>query len=70
MRDHFFDLIDGMIERLFQRAQDPLDSAVDASFRWRTFAEIPAKNKYNMDEVGSDTNKGRKKKVGGECSRP
>ena len=57
MRDHFFYLIDKMIAKLFERAQDPLDTAVDASFHWQTFAEIPAANKYNMDEMGSDTNK-------------
>ena len=64
MRDEFFNLIDRMVDRLFHRAQDPNDTAVDASFVWRTWAEIPAELKYNMDEMGSDSNKGRKKKVG------
>ena len=37
---------------------------MDASFTYRTWAEIPPDQIYNMDEVGSDTNKGRKKVVG------
>ena len=45
--------------------QDPLDTVVPATFKYRTFAEFPKEQKYNMDEVGSDTNKGRKKKVCG-----
>ena len=53
-----------MIARLHKRAQDPNDPAVDASFTYRTWAEIPASQEYNMDEVGSDTNKGLKKVVG------
>ena len=47
-----------MIAKLHRRAQDPNDSAVDASFTYRTWAEIPPDQIYNMDEVGSDTNKG------------
>lgn len=62
VRDEFFDLIDKMITRLFERGQNPDDETV---FPWRTFNEIPASNLYNMDEMGSDTNKGRKKKIGG-----
>ena len=57
-----------MVARLYERAQDPNDSRVDASFTWRTWTEIPAANIYNMDEVGSDTNKGRKKKIAGTDS--
>ena len=60
----FFDLIDRMITRLYERGQDPSDTTVP-SFHWKTFADIPASNKYNIDEVGSDTNKSRKKKVCG-----
>lgn len=57
-----------MMEKLYMRAQDPNDDEVPHSFRWKTFADLPATNKYNMDEMGSDTNKGRKKKVRGEES--
>jgi hypothetical protein len=64
VRDEFFNLIDRMVDRLYHRGQDPDDKGVDASFIWRTWADIPAANIYNMDEVGCDTNKGRKKKVG------
>jgi hypothetical protein len=52
-----------MVDRLYHRGQDPDDKGVDASFIWRTWADIPAANIYNMDEVGCDTNKERKKKV-------
>ena len=54
-----------MVDKLYQRAQDPNDDTVDSSFVYRTFADIPAAQKYNMDECGSDTNKGRKKAIGG-----
>ena len=54
-----------MVAKLHARGQDPMDNGVPSSFAWRTFKEIPNHLKYNMDEVGSDTNKGRKKVVGG-----
>ena len=52
-----------MIANLFRRGQDPNDHVVPDTFTYRTFAEFPKEQKYNMDEVGSDGNKGRKKKV-------
>ena len=63
VRDEFFALIDRMIANLFRRGQDPNDHVVPDTFTYRTFAEFPKEQKYNMDEVGSDGNKGRKKKV-------
>ena len=66
VKNSFFDLIDEMVDKLYQRAQDPNDDTVDSSFVYRTFADIPAAQKYNMDECGSDTNKGRKKAIGGQ----
>ena len=44
---------------MIQQFPDP------ATFNYKTFAEIPASLKYNMDEVGSDPNQGRKKKACG-----
>ena len=52
-----------MIANLFRRGQDPNDHVVPDTFTYRTFADFPKEQKYNMDEVGSDGNKGRKKKV-------
>jgi len=52
-----------MFAKLHARAEDPNDPAV-ASFPWKTPDECPATNWYNMDEMGADTNKGQKKKVG------
>ena len=54
-----------MVANLYRRAQDPDDKGVDASFVWPTFDKVPARCKYNMDEMGSDTNKGRKKIIAG-----
>ena len=65
MRQGFFDLVDKMTTNLYQRAQDPNDPRVDKSFVYKTFGEIPDVQKYNMDEIGSDSNKGRKKVVAG-----
>ena len=65
VRDEFFDTVDNMIARLFERGQDPTDKAVPSSFCWKTWGDIPPQNKYNMDEMGSDTNKSRRKKVAG-----
>ena len=65
MRQGFFDLVDKMVTNLYQRAQDPNDPRVDKSFVYTTFGEIPDVQKYNMDEIGSDSNKGRKKVVAG-----
>ena len=50
-----------MMATLYRRGQDPEDTNVDASFKYRTFDSMPARLKYNMDEMASDTNKGRKK---------
>ena len=55
-----------MFEKLYARAQDPDDTMVSSSFKWRSFGDMPARLKFNMDEIGSDTNKGRKKKVAGD----
>ena len=54
-----------MIARLFELGQDPADIALPSSFWWKTWGDIPQQNKYNMDEMGSDTNKSRRKKVAG-----
>ena len=51
VRQRFFAFIDEMMETLYQRGQDPNDTVVPATFRWRTFKEFPARLKYNMDEV-------------------
>ena len=63
---NFFDMVDEMFEKLYARAQDPDDEIVSSSFKWRSFGDTPACLKFNMDEIGSDTNKGRKKKVAGD----
>ena len=55
-----------MVAKLYARGQDPDDKSVDSSFPWRTAADISPGNMANMDEMGADTNKGRKKKV---CSK-
>jgi hypothetical protein len=65
VRQGFFDLVDKMTTNLYQRAQDPNDPRVDKSFVYKTFGEIPDVQKYNMDEIGNDSNKGRKKVVAG-----
>ena len=65
MRQGFFDLVDRMTANLYRRAQDPNDPRVDKSFVYKTFGEIPDVQKYNMDEIGNDSNKGRKKVVAG-----
>ena len=68
VRTGFFDKIDRMMEKLYQRGQDPNDKEVCSSFIYRTFDEMPRHLKFNMDEVGTNTNKGRKKKVAGDYS--
>ena len=65
MRQGFFDLVDNMTTNLYGRAQDPNDPRVDKSFVYKTFGEIPDAQKYNMDEIGNDSNKGRKNVVAG-----
>jgi hypothetical protein len=65
VRQGFFDLVDKMTTNLYRRAQDPNDPRVDKSFVYKTFGEIPDAQKYNMDEIGNDSNKGRKKVVAG-----
>ena len=65
MRQGFFDLVDKMTANLYRRAQDPNDPRVDKSFVYKTFGEIPDVQKYNMDEIGNDSNTGRKKVVAG-----
>ena len=52
-----------MIANLYARGQDPGDEGVPSSFTWKSPSEIPAANLFNLDEMGSDTNKGRKKKI-------
>ena len=61
VRDEFFDLIDRIVTKLYERSIDPSDSTVHTF--WQSFAEIPAANIYNMDEVGCDSNKARVTKV-------
>ena len=60
---NFVALIDDMMAKLYARGQDPDDHEVPSTFRWSTFESFPAAQKFNMDEVGSDTNAGRKKAV-------
>ena len=31
---------------------------------WRTFADVPSANKYNMDEIATNTSKHRREKIG------
>ena len=50
-----------MVTKLYERSIDPSDSTVHTF--WQSFAEIPAANIYNMDEVGCDSNKARVTKV-------
>ena len=64
VRDAFFDLYEGMIEKLYKRGQDPNDHKIPSSFVWRHPSEIPPEFLYNMDEVGNDTNKSRARVVG------
>lgn len=52
-----------MVAKLYTRGQDPTDNTVPTSFSWKSPAEIPAANLFNMDEMGSDSNKMRKKKI-------
>ena len=68
MRDEFFDLIERMFAKLHARALDPTDKKITC-FPWSHPSECPAANWYNMDEIGSDTNKARKKKVEGKGSQ-
>ena len=63
MYEEFCNLYEKMVAGLYARGQDPGDTVVPASFKWKSPSEIPAANLFNMDEMGSDTNKGRKKKV-------
>ena len=63
VRDAFFDKADQMVATLWARGQDPNDKEVPY-WPWKRFCEIPGANLYNMDEVGSDPNKGRKKTTG------
>lgn len=50
----------------YLRAQDPNEGEIPHSFHCKKFAELPAVNKYKKGEMGSDTNKGLKKRVRGE----
>jgi len=68
VRDEFFDLIERMFAKLHARALDPTDKKITC-FPWSHPSECPAANWYNMDEIGSDTNKARKKKVEGKGSQ-
>lgn len=52
-----------MMDKLHARGQDPNDPLVPASFTYRTFADVLKECLYNMDEMGSDTNRGRAKVV-------
>lgn len=54
-------MVDEMVHKLYARARDVNDPLVNASWIWDSFAAIPGDNKANMDEIGSNTNKGRKK---------
>lgn len=64
----FFTTADESIKRLYRRGQDPEDTAVPSTFTWTSFSEIPARNLYNMDEIGADTTQARKRKIVGAHS--
>jgi len=51
VRETYFCKLDAYINTLYNMGK----------IKWKSFAEIPAKFKYNMDELGSDTTKRRKK---------
>ena len=62
LRDQFFALVDTMFKKLSQRSQDPEDSLFN-KFPWDSLGLVPPSQIYNMDEMGVDTNKSRKKKA-------
>ena len=62
VRDQFFALVDKMFKRLYERSQDPGDPIING-FNWKSLADVPAHHLFNMDEMGTDTNKSRKKKA-------
>ena len=62
VRDQFFALVDTMFKKLNQRSQDPEDSLFN-KFPWDSLGLVPPSQIYNMDEMGVDTNKSRKKKA-------
>ena len=53
VRDLWFQKMDNFIKELFELKLVP----------WRSMAEVPAANEYNMDELASDTTKRRDKVV-------
>ena len=61
VRDQFFALVDNMFKRLCERSQDPGDQLT--GFYWNSLSDVPPSQLFNMDEMGSDTNKSRKKKA-------
>jgi hypothetical protein len=65
VRDEFFNTYERMVAKLYARGQDPDDRSVPASFQiqWSHPSNIPNTNIYNMDEVGTNFNNTRKKKV-------
>ena len=65
MRDQFFALVDNMFKKLHQRSQDPNDSVFN-KFPWQSLADVHPSQIFNMDEMGVDTNKSRKKKAARE----
>ena len=61
MHDDTFDRLEKMVARLYERAQDPTDMMVPPEWIYKTPADVPAEQKFNMDEAHSSTNTGRKK---------
>lgn len=51
LRDHFFGMVDDYVKQMHN--EDP------QKWRWKSFDELPDTHKYNMDEEGADTAKGR-----------
>jgi len=51
LRDHYFDMVDDYVKQL--HLEDP------EKWPWKTFDELPDTHKYNMDEEGANTAKGR-----------
>ena len=62
MRDQFFALVDNMFKKLHQRSQDANDSLFN-KFPWHSLADVHPSQIQNMDEMGVDSNKSRKKKA-------
>jgi hypothetical protein len=59
-RDTMFMKLDEYVYLLYRMGMSP----------WERWADVPARNKYNMDEVGTDTTKRRKRVYAEESFLP